>query len=216
MSELRTSDLSYGQEYWETMDGGAGYKDSVMWEDLAFITRELLCIDPERGDITSELNFLDVGCAFGFLVRHLRRRGLEAWGIDLSQWAIDHAPDDIKGYLRQFDLTSERSPKVISGWPFQRFACFETMEHIPEEQVDHALGRIYKSLAPGARGLFTICTSDRPGWDSDPTHVTIHPREWWENRLDEAGFKRDLDKEVWLRENFWLFREHSGIYVVER
>lgn len=211
----RTTDLTYGQDYWDTMDGGQGYQDSVMWEDLSFVSRELLCIDPERGDITSELNLLDIGCAFGFLVRHLRRRGIEAWGVDLSQWAIDRAPEDIKTYLRQFDLTSD-APEIIAGWPFHRFTCYETMEHIPEPEVPMVLRRIYKCLIKGGYGLFTICTSDRPGWDSDPTHVTIYPREWWEERLDEAGFKRDMEKESWLKENFWLFREHSGIYVVRR
>lgn len=216
MSDVRTTDLTYGAEYWATMDSGAGYQDSVMWEDLAFITRELLCIDDERGDITSDLDLIDIGCAFGFLVRHLRRRGLEAWGIDLSKYAIDNGADDVRDYLREFDLTSERIPKVIAGWPFRRFTCFETMEHIPEEFVDKALDKIRDMLVEGGRGLFTICTSDRPGWDTDPTHVTIHPRGWWEERLEQAEFKRDRERETWLRENFWLFREHSGIFVVER
>lgn len=216
MTDLRTTDLTYGQDYWDTMDGGAGYQDSVMWEDLAFITRELLCVDPNRGDLTSELNLADFGCAFGYLVRHLRRRGLEAWGFDISEHAIENAPEDTQTYLRQFDLTSDRSAVAMAGYPFQRFTCYETMEHIPEEDVDKVLAKLKDSLAEGGRGLFTICTSDRDGWDTDPTHITIYPREWWEERLEQAGFLRRRGDEDWLRTNFWLFRNHSGIFVVER
>ncbi len=35
--------------------------------------------------------FLDIGCAKGFLVRALRDRRLEAWGVDHSPWAISQA-----------------------------------------------------------------------------------------------------------------------------
>lgn len=216
MTEMRTTDLSYGADYWNTMDSGAGYQDSVMWEDLAFITRELLCTDPERGDITNEINLADFGCAFGFLVRHLRRRGVEAWGFDVSQHAIDNAAEDIRTFVRTFDLTDGFSSQHLAGWPFRRFVCLETMEHIPEDKVDVALEKIHKSLTRDGWGLFTICTSDRPGWETDPTHITIHPREWWEDRLELAGFSRDREREVWLKDNFWLFREHSGIFVVGR
>lgn len=215
MTDLRTTDLSYGVDYWNTMDGGAGYQDSVMWEDLAFVTRELLCIE-ESGDMTNDLNLADFGCAFGFLVRHLRRRGIEAWGFDISQHAVANAPEEVKTFLRQYDLTDGRLPHHLAGYPFKRFTCYETMEHIPEPQVDVALGKIRDSLAPGGRGLFTICTSDRDGWDTDPTHITIYPREWWEERLEVVGFVRRREDEAWLKENFWLFREHSGIFVVER
>ena len=33
---------------------------------------------------------LDVGCAMGFLVEALRRRGVDAFGIDVSEYAIAH------------------------------------------------------------------------------------------------------------------------------
>ena len=43
---------------------------------------------------------LDVGCAKGFLVEALRDRGVEAWGVDMSEYAIGEVREDIRGFCR--------------------------------------------------------------------------------------------------------------------
>ncbi len=35
---------------------------------------------------------LDVGCAKGFLVQELRMLGVEAYGVDISEYAVNAAP----------------------------------------------------------------------------------------------------------------------------
>lgn len=211
---LRTADLTYSQDYWDSLDGGAGYQDSPMWEDLAFLVREMFCIDPDRGDVSGEHNLIDFGCAFGFLVRHLRRRGIDAWGADVSSYAVSQAPSDVSEFLRVVDIT-QGDPGFMAGYPFRLAVCLEVMEHIPENRVDHALGFIRNSLTAGGRALFAICTEDRHGWDSDPTHITMHSRDWWAQRLDRIGFVRDHEKEAWLTD-FWAFKGHNGVFVVSR
>ena len=42
---------------------------------------------------------MDVGCAMGFLVEALRARGVDARGIDVSDYAIGHAHPDVAPYL---------------------------------------------------------------------------------------------------------------------
>lgn len=42
---------------------------------------------------------LDVGCAKGFLVAALRARGVDAWGIDISPYAIANAPATVRPWL---------------------------------------------------------------------------------------------------------------------
>src|SRR6266699_3931927 len=39
---------------------------------------------------------LDAGCAIGFLVEARRERGVEAWGIDISEYAIEQVPETIR------------------------------------------------------------------------------------------------------------------------
>lgn len=213
---VRTDDTNFGEQYFETMDGGDGYLDSTMWEDLAHTVKEVFAIHDKR-DHSGEIHAIDIGCAKGYLVRHLRRRGFDAWGEDISEYAIGNAPDDTREFLRLYDLTS-LDPSFFGTEAFNLALCFETMEHIPEPNVDQALTNIFNMLEPGAQVLFTICTDKQPGWDSDPTHVTIRSREWWDARLTQNGYKVssvDLNRENALY-GFWLFSQHDGVFVRHR
>lgn len=211
---MRTTDLTYGKDYWETLDGGAGYKDSVMWQDLAFIVKELFCYDGMK-DIGGSIHHLDIGCASGYLSKHLRLRGVDSHGSDFSTYALEQADEYIKPFLHGWDLTFEDAIPNWSTVGFNLITCFETMEHIPEDQVDKVLGKIYDRLEPGGYALFAICTSDREGWDSDPTHVTIYDWYWWEKKLNALGFKHDRERYNRVK-TFHLFADHGGIFVLRK
>lgn len=75
---------------------------------------------------------LDVGCAYGMIVKALRKLGIQAWGLDVSPWA---ARSDTSGYFIQASA---------HALPFQDhvFTCIYTqgtLEHIPEEAIDDVL-----------------------------------------------------------------------------
>ena len=53
---------------------------------------------------------LDVGCEKGFLVESFRDRGVEAFGIDISEYAISEVRQDIKSIVKLL-----RQPKI--RWP---------------------------------------------------------------------------------------------------
>lgn len=200
---MRTEDLDYGEDYWESLDGGAGYRDSPIWEDLAHILVEEL--QPAR--------MLDVGCAAGYLVHHMRRRGVETFGLDYSDYALGLAPSIIKPFVNFIDLTVPNSMVGKPGLVFQLVTCFETMEHIPEEHVGVALENLRLAMArPGGTLLLSICLDSVPGWESDPTHVTIKSRQWWGHRLMEAGFFLEEERVRDFR-RYRMFRNHNGIFV---
>lgn len=212
--KLRTTDLTYGEEYWQTLDGGAGYHDSMMWADLAHAVWEVFVPDRTVGlDRSGEHRCLDLGCAFGFFVRHMNRRGVETFGVDFSRYALDRVPDDVTGRVQFHDLTS--ADLTFYGTGFSIVTCFETLEHIPEDGVLNALRCVRDSLTDDGRAVLTICTDAQPGWDSDPSHVTIRSRAWWAQQLAAAGLVELQEPEVRLR-SFWLFSRHDGLFVVSR
>lgn len=214
MSNLRTNDVDYGADYWNTLDNGDGYQDSVMWQDIAHIVKELFGYAPDNTDLGG-LKILDYGCAMGFLVKHLRARGMDAWGVDFSEWALENAPDDCKDYIRWGDLRTG-NPTFWGNGYFDVFTCFETMEHIEKGYVPNALHTMYDSLKPGGYGLLSICTEDQPGWDTDPTHVTIEFRDWWVDRFRRAGFSVLDDGQMNFLMTFHLFHDHHGILIVSK
>ena len=53
---------------------------------------------------------LDIGCAKGFLVWMFREHRCQAWGVDISNYAISCASDTVKPYLYRIDIDNENLP----------------------------------------------------------------------------------------------------------
>lgn len=212
---LRTDDMDYGKDYWNTLDHGAGYTDSILWQDIAHIFAEQFTVDRVVGvDRAGEHSHIDVGCAYGFLIRHMRRRGIESWGLDFSTYALEQAPEDVRPHLRWFDLTRPE-PSFFGREKFTLLTCIETLEHIPEASCARAVRHLYDLLKPGGVGVLTICVEGQHGWDTDPTHVTVRPRHFWAPLLVEVGFRIDSDAIAGLK-RWWLFSGHRGVFVVRK
>jgi SAM-dependent methyltransferase len=81
---------------------------------------------------------LDVGCAKGFVVQILRDHGIDAWGVDLSEYAIEAAPGCVRPFLRvgtvldlEFDDDS-----------FDLVTCLETLEHLHPDRIQQAVAEL--------------------------------------------------------------------------
>lgn len=85
----------YGKEYFDgdRSFGYGGYKYDGRWVPVAKDIADYY-------GLIKGSRILDVGCAKGFLVKDLVDLGLEAYGIDISKYAIDNAHKDIKNRLK--------------------------------------------------------------------------------------------------------------------
>jgi 2-polyprenyl-3-methyl-5-hydroxy-6-metoxy-1,4-benzoquinol methylase/glycosyltransferase involved in cell wall biosynthesis len=127
---------------------------------------------------------LDVGCAIGFLVEAFWRRGVQAYGIDLSEYAIHQVPEELKGFCA---VKSVLEP-LPESFPrsYDLITCIEVLEH-----MSHDEGRVaVKNMATKAR---CILFSSTPHEDrAEPTHVNVRPIIYWLQSFAEVGFYPDL------------------------
>lgn len=170
-SEILAS--SYDRAYYQHYCGDIPYERNDHW--LVFfhniadhIVRSLR---PRR--------VLDAGCAKGFLVEALWERGVETYGIDLSEYAISEVRLDMQPYCRRASLT-----EPIDG-RFNLVTCFEVLEHIASEDAREVIRNL-------ASVTDTILFSSTPVELTEPTHINVQPTIAWLRLFAENGFAPDL------------------------
>jgi glycosyltransferase involved in cell wall biosynthesis/2-polyprenyl-3-methyl-5-hydroxy-6-metoxy-1,4-benzoquinol methylase len=123
---------------------------------------------------------LDVGCAKGFLVEALRDRGVEAFGLDISEYAIGRVREDIKPYCWV--------GSVLESFPrcYDLIVCIEVLEHLPAAEAELAVDNL-------CRHADDILFSSTPDDFTEPTHCNVQPVEYWAEIFARHGFYRDVD-----------------------
>lgn len=114
---------------------------------------------------------LDIGCAMGFLVKALKDLGVEAWGVDVSRYAIDNAPADIHPNLYQIDLTKDKLP--FPDQCFDLVTFLGTIEYLPDHR--HAIAETRRVLRD--KGFLYLETLREEV--NDGLRTNVHGREFW-------------------------------------
>lgn len=120
---------------------------------------------------------LDLGCALGFVVKKLRSQNISAFGVDVSDWCMEHIPQEMRPYIRKLDFTQGLL------WPDQyldMIVSFSVLEHIDPEKIDFVISEI-KRVA--RRGVIAVTPGDSPGFSEDASHNIKQPLAWWREQF---------------------------------
>ncbi|MDR2550389.1 MAG: class I SAM-dependent methyltransferase [Desulfobulbus sp.] len=140
---------------------------------------------------------LDLGCASGQTVKAFRGQGVNAYGIDLSDYAIEAGKKTfgLDGIILQGSIHD------LSRWERDEFDFLfsnQVLEHLPEQYVPEFIEECFRVLKPGGAiwiGLVLSLSPDPEGIrtanDIDETHINLHYRSWWNNHFVERGFVLD-------------------------
>jgi ubiquinone/menaquinone biosynthesis C-methylase UbiE len=177
----------YGQMYWDGPReyGYGGYNYDGRWRNVA---HDMIA----HYDLRPGMRVLDVGCGKGFLVKDLMLEcpGLEAFGLDISLYAIEHAPEELTGRLHLG--TGEKLP--FRDKSFDYVVSLNTIHNFPRSRAVRAMAEIER-VSKGKS--FVVVDSYRSPeqkaiFESWVLTAEFHdyPHEWIKV-FDEAGYTGD-------------------------
>ena len=135
---------------------------------------------------------LDFGAAKGYTVRAFRELGFNAWGCDISSYAVNNCDPKVKHFMR---LCTNRKPVPFGDVKFDFIIAKDVLEHIPSTFLSLTLQSLFSvstrktklfvmvPLAKYSGGPYLLDLSE-----NDATHVI---------REDLEGWKRLLGHKIW-------------------
>ena len=210
----------YDEEYFENgvVTGVSGYINYRWIPDLTLPMSHYLI---KQLKIEDGATVLDFGCAKGFLVKALRLLGVEAYGVDVSEYAISQVPAEVAKYCR---LIIGCADAQCFSRKYDWLISKDVFEHIPETDL-----RILLENATGSvKNIFVAVPLGRddvsnkfiiPAYDNDVTHITIKSEEWWHRLFVNCGW--DVVEFHYtfkgLKENWTAaWSNGNGFYVLKR
>ena len=169
-----TGEQWFDDLYYAHYDGHRRYQRDDEW--LALFDRIAARIATDIQPHT----VLDAGCALGLLVETLRHRGIDAFGIDVSPYAIEHVYEP----FRPFCLVASAAAPLHRRYDL--IVSIETLEHMAPAEAEAAVANFCAHTDD-------VLFSSSPSHFAEATHVNVRTPEYWAGLFARHGFFRDVD-----------------------
>ena len=176
----------YNKDYFENgvVKGISGYQN-YRW--LPELTIKMAHNFVRKLELNND-KVLDFGCAKGYLVKALRILDIEAYGCDISPYAIDKADSDIRDYCKLAESTDKLIP---FDFKFDWIITKDVLEHLDEEDIDIVIPQFKDSASKcfhviplGNNNKYTV-----HNYELDETHRLAKPKEWWIEKFRRFGWE---------------------------
>lgn len=185
--ENRAIAKKYGKEYFDgTRDQGYGgfYYDG-RWKPIVKKMAEVY-------DLTNESTVLDIGCAKGFMLHDLKALlpGITVAGIDISEYGIEHAMEDIKPYLKIGNC-------VELPYPSKKFDASFAVNIFHNLPLEYCKKAIQEMIRVTKKHMYIQVDSFRNVQEKDNldkwqlTAELIYNTDQWKVLFSELGYQGD-------------------------
>lgn len=176
---------------------------------IRFADKIIKELNLRKGDI-----ILDYGCAKGFLVKAFRILDIEAYGCDISNYAIKNLDVEIKKYCKLI------KNKIPFNRKFDWIIAKDVFEHLHENELKNIL----KNIPKLSNNLFVIVPLGKndkfiiPSYDLDVTHKLAKSRNWWEKSFESSGWKVDRFSYLieGMKDNWKEYKKGNGFFVLKK
>ena len=128
-------------------------------------------------------NCLDVGCGTGELVRTLRQSGIDAYGVEISDQALELADKSIQPYLKKGDITKLPYKKD----QFDLVLTFDVLEHVERSKIKIAID---ETIRVSSKFILHKIYTRENAWirwfhGKDYSHVSVFTKKFWQQLFTE-------------------------------
>ncbi len=188
-AEVAELAIQFGYDYWDgsRQTGYGGYRYDGRWRTVADAMVAAYGIRPG-------MRILDVGCGKGFLLHDLAAAcpGVELAGIDISAYALDHAMEDVRPFLRQGNAAS-------LPWPDRHFdlvISITTLHNLFLPELWAALGEMERVARGGRYLCVEAYRNEREKVNLMYWQLTcraFHTPAEWDFLFEHAGYSGDYE-----------------------
>ncbi len=130
---------------------------------------------------------LDVGCGLGYIVSALRILGVEAYGVDVSAYAVKNGLAHVREHIKEGDIRQ----LPFKDNSFDLVTSFDVLEHIYRDDIPKAIAectrvsskfQFHKIYTTENRALHKL-------HGTDLSHVSVFDKVWWQKLWKEQKLK---------------------------
>lgn len=130
-------------------------------------------------------NCLEIGCGTGQLVKYLRRFGVEAYGVDISETVIEMADPESKPYIKQGDATK----LPYDNASFDAVVSFDVLEHVERSKIKIVSE---ESVRVSRKYILHKIYTQENVWISwfhskDFSHISVFDKKYWHKIFSEIS-----------------------------
>jgi hypothetical protein len=152
-------------------------------------------------------DWLEVGCGWGWRMKHLQNLGENARGFDVGEYAIKNSVAKNAYVDNIIDLKSSQAADVIY--------TVNVIEYLDPKDIQTALKNLWK-LTKKYLIFSVVCTDsnclknqhidERLYWEGT-ARLTRKPKKWWEGQFKKAGIWKYYNKKESMKygwDSFWI------------